>query len=71
MNWRGRPLLTHQTIVSLIAATTTEQGLQVECEVDTSVYAKGCRSVMTADSAAGMKYEAQVDSSVARLVNLR
>ena len=30
MNWRGKPLLSYQVIVSLIAATTTRAGLQVE-----------------------------------------
>jgi hypothetical protein len=33
-NWRGKPLVSHQVIVSLIAATTTTTGLQVHCELD-------------------------------------
>ena len=41
MNWRGKPLRTYQTIVSLIAATTTETGLNVQCEIDPSDYLKG------------------------------
>ncbi len=40
-NWRGKPLVTHQVIVNLIAATTT--GLQVRCREDDRVYTKGRR----------------------------
>jgi len=40
-NWRGRPLVSHQTIVQLIAATTTKAGLTVRSELDTNVYPKG------------------------------
>lgn len=39
-NWRGVPLLTHATIVSLIAATTTTTGLKVRCILDKHKYAK-------------------------------
>lgn len=39
-NWRGVPLLTHATVVSLIAATTTTTGLKVRCILDTRKYAK-------------------------------
>ena len=42
-NWRGKPLVTHQVIVNLIAATTTKTGLQVQSRVDERVYAKGRR----------------------------
>ncbi len=41
MNWRGKPLINYQTIVSLIAATTTDKGLEVRCELDENVYEKG------------------------------
>ncbi|WP_018637914.1 ISAzo13-like element transposase-related protein, partial [Parafrankia elaeagni] len=37
-NWRGRPLTTFQTIVSLIANTTTTTGLTVRCELDPGDY---------------------------------
>jgi hypothetical protein len=42
-NWRGKPLVTHQVIVSLIAATTTKTGLIVRSRLDDRVYAKGRR----------------------------
>lgn len=42
-NWRGKPLVTHQVIVELIAATTTKTGLKVQSRVDTQPYAKGRR----------------------------
>lgn len=41
MNWRGKPLRTYQTVVSLIAATTTRTGLEVQCELDPWGYEKG------------------------------
>jgi hypothetical protein len=37
-NWRGRPLETYQTIVNLIASTTTTTGLTVRCELDLNLY---------------------------------
>ena len=36
-NWRGKPLISHEVIVNLIAATTTRTGLQVHAELDTGV----------------------------------
>jgi transposase len=42
-NWRGKPLVTHQVIVELIAATTTKARLRVECRLDERTYAKGIR----------------------------
>ena len=41
MNWRGRPLKTHQIIVDLISSTTTATGLTVHCTLDTSEYPTG------------------------------
>lgn len=38
MNWRGRPLVSHEVIVDLIAATTTQTGLRVEAEFDQGNY---------------------------------
>jgi len=37
-NWRGRPLETYQTIVNLIASTTTATGLTVQCKLDPNLY---------------------------------
>ncbi|MGH3903501.1 MAG: ISAzo13-like element transposase-related protein, partial [Pseudonocardiaceae bacterium] len=37
-NWRGRPPETYQTIVNLIAHTTTTTGLTVQCELDPNHY---------------------------------
>ena len=42
-NWRGKPLVTHQVIVSLIAATKTATGLAVRSRLDERIYAKGRR----------------------------
>ncbi len=43
MNWRGRPLTSHEVIVETIAATTTRTGLTVTAELDTANYAKGIK----------------------------
>ena len=41
--WRGRPLTSRETVVELIAATTTTTGLTVRCELDTRSYQKGIK----------------------------
>ena len=43
MNWRGRPLESHETVVQLIAATTTRTGLAVRAEVDDTNYPAGIK----------------------------
>jgi hypothetical protein len=43
MNWRGRPLVSHEVIVELIAATSTRTGLKVRAELDQGVYPKGTK----------------------------
>ena len=40
-NWRGRPLVSYETIVNLIASTTTNTGLLVRAALDTSHYETG------------------------------
>jgi len=42
-NWRGRPLLSHEVIVNLIANTTTNTGLSVEAELDQHHYPTGIK----------------------------
>ncbi|MGO9998305.1 MAG: ISAzo13 family transposase [Acetobacteraceae bacterium] len=43
MNWRGKPLVSHQVIVQLIGSTTTDTGLKVCCEIDGNLYPKGIK----------------------------
>ncbi len=43
MNWRARPLVSREVVVNLIAATTTETGLRIRCELDTREYPTGRR----------------------------
>jgi Rhodopirellula transposase DDE domain len=43
MNWRGRPLTSHEVIVELIGATTTQTGLRVHAELDQGTYPLGVR----------------------------
>jgi len=40
-NWRGKPLVSHQVILQLIAATKTDTGLVVTCDIDANCYPKG------------------------------
>ena len=42
-NWRGKPLVSHEVIVQLIAATTTRTGLRVHSRLDTNSYPKGTK----------------------------
>jgi Rhodopirellula transposase DDE domain len=43
MNWRGRPLTSHEVVVQTIAATTTRTGLRVRAELDDSPYETGVK----------------------------
>jgi hypothetical protein len=43
MNWRGRPLTSHEVIVQSIAATTTRTGLTVRAELNTGAYPTGVK----------------------------
>lgn len=40
-NWRGRPLVSFEVIVNLIADTTTATGLEIQAELDTNAYPQG------------------------------
>jgi hypothetical protein len=42
-NWRGRPLVSHEVIVNLIANTTTAKGLRVHAELDRGTYPVGIK----------------------------
>jgi transposase len=42
-NWRGRPLVSHEVIINLIAGTATEQGLTIQAELDTGEYPTGIK----------------------------
>jgi len=42
-NWRGKPLVSYQAIVQLIASTTTRTGLNVKCGIDTNPYPSGTK----------------------------
>ena len=61
MNWRGRPLTSHQVVVATIASTRTRSGLRVEAELDPGDYPIGlavtseqlCRLPITAHARHG------------------
>ncbi len=50
-NWEGKPLITHEVIIQLIANTRTTTGLTVQCRLDENDYEKGVK-VSDADMAA-------------------
>ena len=43
LNWRGRPLASYETVVSLIASTTTRKGLAVSAALDEAKYPLGVK----------------------------
>jgi len=42
-NWRGKPLVSYEVIVNMIASTKTEKGLEVTCELDAKTYKTGIK----------------------------
>jgi transposase len=42
-NWRGKPLISHEVIINLIAATTTATGLEVKSKLDSNLYPAGLK----------------------------
>ena len=40
-NWRGRPLLSHEIVINLIANTTTQSGLKIQAALDSGIYPTG------------------------------
>ncbi len=43
LNWRGKPLISHEVIINLIRATKTRTGLMVRAALDTGIYPKGIK----------------------------
>lgn len=43
LNWRGKPLISHEVIVNLIGSTTTRTGLTVRAELDSNHYPTGVK----------------------------
>jgi hypothetical protein len=52
-NWRGRPLESRAVVVNLIGQTTTQEGLEVQAELDPGRYKKGIK--VSDDELAGVK----------------
>ncbi len=42
-NWRGRPLVSREAVVELIANTTTREGLSIKAELDANRYPTGVK----------------------------
>jgi hypothetical protein len=43
LNWRGKPLISHEVVVNLIGNTRTSTGLSIQAELDTTKYPKGVK----------------------------
>jgi hypothetical protein len=43
LNWKGQPLVSFETVIQLISATTTRTGLQIKARLDKRVYATGIK----------------------------
>lgn len=43
MNWRGHPLVNLETVINLIANTTTEKGLKIQADLDDTAYPTGLK----------------------------
>jgi hypothetical protein len=56
-NWRGKPLITHEVIVKLIASTTTTTGLRVRSRLDTRSYPAGVKVSRQAMDALALRPE--------------
>jgi len=54
-NWRGRPLISHEVVINLIAATSTQHGLRIQAELDPGVYPTGTK--VTDDELAAVNLE--------------
>jgi hypothetical protein len=74
MNWRGRPLVSHEVIVELIGATTSRTGLTVRAELDRGAYPLGVKVSQRsgaggrADQAAPMAWQVELhDPSASRI----
>src|SRR6516165_2849161 len=57
INWRGRPLVSHQVVVQLIASTKTETGLNITCDIDWGRYPKGIKIPKAALKELNIKYD--------------
>ena len=43
MNWGGQPLVSFETVVNMISATTTKSGLKIKAFLDINNYEKGVK----------------------------
>jgi hypothetical protein len=57
LNWRGRPLISHQVIVQLSASTKTATGLNIACDIDWGRYPKGIKIPKAALKDLNPKYD--------------
>jgi len=54
-NWRGRPLISIETVIELISNTTTSKGLKIKCVKDNNKYELG--TIVTDEEFAGINIE--------------
>lgn len=57
-NWRGRPLISRETVVQLIGHTTTLSGLRIQAQLDDNRYEKGIKVSQDALDALALERDA-------------
>lgn len=73
INWKGKPLTTYETVINLIANTTTKKGLKIDTRLDRAEYKTGVKITKSEMSALNLKTHAvnpQWNYSVKPRVNL-
>ena len=58
MNWRGKPLTSHEVMINLIAATTNKTGLKVRAKIDRNIYPSGVKITRAEMAKVGIEREA-------------
>ena len=56
MNWRGRPLTSHEVIINLISSTTNKSGIEINAELDNNKYQTGIKVSKDLLSQVSIKY---------------
>jgi hypothetical protein len=65
-NWRGRPLVSHEVIINLIANTTTQAGLKIRAELDRGDYPIGIKISDAELSALNLKLQSFMATGTTR-----
>ena len=73
-NWRGKPLLTRETVVNLISSTRTNTGLEVKAVLDENEYETGreiCDDEFSALSVHGDEFHPEWNYTIKPYISLK